>query len=177
MHCSKIRAAWIQPLKSIIPETSPIYTTFNDGKSIASAKSGRIHEAGIRKIISPQSLHRQNTYFGNYSAHSGRDNRISLRDGTEPFDCEVLNAEEQITQLLTFDFYFVRGECETERFLSFGGADELRGDKVTVWKKVHLFAGKLDTEAGGCGFALPADKGGGRFGVCAFHGEIVFRGF
>ena len=43
----------------------------------------------------------------------------SLGDGAEPFDCEVLDAEHAVGEVVAFDLKFVVGECavnESTRF-------------------------------------------------------------
>ena len=103
------------------------------------------------------SLHCRHPNARNHALPNRNNCVVSLGDSAEPFDCEVLDAEDEVAECAAFDLDFVRGECEVQRFGSSSTGGKAGGDEMRVWEEMNFSVDQFDAEAGGWGFALPAD--------------------
>ncbi len=85
------------------------------------------------------------THRNDYLIATGRNRRIALGNLPQPFDCEILNAEDGLAEGMAFDVDFVRGEDEVQRFGIRGKPREPCGAEVVVWEEVEFAVWEFDS--------------------------------
>jgi hypothetical protein len=118
-------------------ETADLLAAFICDERVRAACTKCARPSAVKRVLLRV---RCDTYRNDYLIATGSNRLISLWNHPERSNCEVLDTEDEFTEVATLDFDFVRTEYDAQCFGAVCSFRKMGRDEMIVWQDVE-FAG------------------------------------